>query len=133
MAMNLNPFVLIAGTLAAPIVMGAAGRAVLKFDEAAPNHEAELRSLITKFALLNAATAAGLGYAYKKSSTDTWKSAALGGAIGTALIAGVLGSTVLFTPAAPPAQQPPPPGALPAGAPAPSTWVSNLVGYPARI
>lgn len=97
-ARNLNPILLIAGTLVAPIATAALGRTFLTIDPKAKDQEAEIRSVVGKFALLNGAVAAGLGYGASKAQTNVGRSAALGGAVGTALIAGLLGSTVVFTP-----------------------------------
>lgn len=120
-----NPFVLAAGTFAAPLVLGTLGRATISVDKTAQDKEAELRSAILKFSLLNAAAAGLLAYGSTHTSRPGLRSVALGGAIGSALVAGVLAATALLTPkaTAAPAQN----GVLPAPTPT-QAFLSQFVG-----
>ena len=134
MKVQVNPFVLVAGALAAPVVIATLGRVLFSPDPKVADQEAEARSAIGKFALLGLAGTAGLIYAQGRVQNDSAKSAALGGAIGTALMAGTLGAALAFSPHVPAAT----PG-LPVGAvelPRSSVrdrWVSNVIGVPAAV
>ena len=134
MKVQVNPFVLVAGALAAPVAIATLGRVLFSPDPKAPDPEEAARSAIARFALLGLAGTAGLIYAQGRVENDSAKSAALGGAIGTALMAGTLGAALAFSPHVPAAT----PG-LPVGAvelPRSSVrdrWVSNVIGVPAAV
>ena len=97
-SVRLNPFILVAGTIALPLVANAIGRGVFSEDPAAADADKESRRLQRNFALFNTAVAAGLGYAAARSEDERVQSAALGGAIGTAIVAGTLTTSLLSTP-----------------------------------
>ena len=130
---NVNPLTLIAGTIGIPIAANALGRTFITPKEPLLNQNeanAELRKMMRNFAIFNGLVAAGLGFATAKADLDSnWKSAALGGAISTGLVAALLGGALVTGPA--PAE---PPRQLPTGGgvtQAPTlSWVSNLIGYP---
>ena len=131
MKVQVNPFVLVAGALAAPVAIATLGRVLFSPDPKVADQEAEARSAIGKFALLGLAGTAGLIYAQGRVQNDSAKSAALGGAIGTALMAGTLGAALAFAPPKVPAAVP----GVAAEALPPSSvrdrWVSNIIGIPA--
>ena len=139
MALTVNPVFLIAGTVGAPIVANAVGRTFITARQPATEAEgnAELRRLMGNFALYNGLLAAILGYvAAKAPLEEQWRSAALGGAIGTGLIAALLFAGLLT---APKREELAPTGgrdrlgfAQLGATPTTSTWISNLVGFPAQ-
>lgn len=146
---NVNPVALIAGTIGAPIAFGAIGRSFITTKEKIATEaeaDSELRRLLRNLAIYNGVVALGLGYAgSRKGISEGWRSAAIGGAIGTGLIAALLGASLVTGPAKvePKAEETPPPGgvfgaypraggALPAARSAPlqQTWTSAFMGHP---
>lgn len=109
MNLNVNPLALLAGTAAAPLVANAIGRTFIttRGVESQEQANAELRRLLRNFAIFNAVVAAGLGYgAARGGFSEQWRSAALGGAVGTGLIATLLGAALLTGPSPEPALPP---------------------------
>lgn len=135
MAICVNPIALLAGTAGIPIVVNTIGRAVITPATVTTQAQAnaDLRRMIRNFAIFNFLVAGGLGYAAARVPMgDAAHGAALGGAVGTGILATMLAAALIVGPAP---EQPPPPiaaqlpmGVVPPRAAAP--WVSNLVGYP---
>lgn len=133
---DVNPLALALGTATIPIAANALGRAFIA-PKAGPLSQveanAEFRRIARNFAVFNALAAAGLGYAASRvKDTGGWQTGALlGGAVGTGLVAVVLGGALLTGPsaaAADPAQLPAGGGA---GAPRPAVFgAADLIGYP---
>lgn len=137
---RINPFVLVAGAIGIPLIANTLGRGILTPDQTAPNADAEFRRLTRNFAIYNALVAAGLGYATSRVGDERLQSAALGGAIGTAIIAGTLGTALVTQPSqeelerARREQAANNAKALVAAGTSPSAaapaWMANLVGFP---
>lgn len=135
--MKLNPFVLVAGTVGVPLLVNTIGRGIFTQDPAAANADVEFRRISRNFAIYNAVVAAGLAYATTRVKDERLQSAALGGAIGTALIAGTLGTALLTAPSQEElakqrqenAQKALLPALLAAQQQSQPAWVSNLIGY----
>lgn len=134
---NVNPLALIAGTVGVPVAANALGRSFITPKEGITNQNeanAELRRMMRNFAIFNGVVAAGLGLATARAELSApWRSAALGGAISTGLVAALLGGALVTGPS-PEERAPQQPPILPtggSGAQVPTlSWVSNLIGYP---
>ena len=134
---NVNPIALLAGTAAIPLAANALGRAFITPKEGITNQNeanAELRRMFRNFAVFNALAAAGLGYAASRVKNDApgWQTGALlGGAVGTGLVAAILGGALLIGPASEDPRQPQqlPTGATPVQGPV-IFGVPNLIGVP---
>lgn len=133
MTIAVNPIALLADTAGIPILTNAIGRTFITQGDVRTQAEADaaLRRQVRNFALFNLLAAAGLGYATARAPLDAnWRSAALGGAVGTGTLGVLLLGALLVGPE-PEARVPVaafPQGIVPPRAAA--TWVSNLVGYP---
>ena len=131
-SIRLNPFVLVAGTIGLPLLANAIGRGVIQQDPAATDAGKEARRLDRNFALFNTAAAAGLGYLAARSTDERVQSAALGGAIGTAIVAGTLATSLFSTPSQEElAARRQNPALLPLASNLvqPAPWASNRAGY----
>ena len=131
---NVNPVTLIAGTIGVPILTNAIGRTFITPKEGVASSaeaNAEFRRLARNFAIFNTLAAGGFAYATARAPlSERWQNAALGGAIGTGLLATLLWGALLTAPSAAEAAQPPvqlPGGGIAAGRPG---WVSNIIGAP---
>ena len=141
--LTVDPVTLMAGAIGLPLLANVVGRTfIAPKDKIATEAEAneEFRRLARNFAIFNALAAAGLGYATAKAPIDAkWKSATLGGAMGTGMLAAMLGGALLTGPSADdkpaqvPVAAPPPVQVLPAGAYIPAGWVSSILGYPRKL
>ena len=128
---SFNPAALLAGAAGVPLLTNALARtfiapAPIQTQEQA---DAELRRLMSNFALYNAAAALGLGYFAMQSKNETAKSVAFGGAAGSLMLATLLGAGLLTGPKPP---EPVTVNALPATVRvrAPADWINGLVGLP---
>jgi hypothetical protein len=112
--MEVNPVTLIAGLIAVPVVGNAIGRTFIQPKENLQTEQeanAELRRLMKNFAIFNGLMAAGLGYLAARGDVgERWQGAALGGAIGTGLLATMMAGALVTGPSVAPT----PIGALPA-------------------
>lgn len=99
MAMNVNPIPLIAGIAGVPVLAGLIARPLITLGQpaAVPDNMAILRNA----AILNAVLTGGLGFAATRSRNADVRSAALGGAIGTGLVAALLAAALLSARSAP--------------------------------
>ena len=134
MSVTVNPATLIAGTLGAPILGNALGRMFItpKANIATETEaDAELRRLIRNFAIYNGVVAVGLGYASSRVKSEGWRSAAIGGSIGTGLTAALLAAALLTGPAVEPKPAPQigPNTGYGYGPARPASWTSSVIGY----
>ena len=120
------PVPFVAGMLGTPIAGNAIARTFIQPKENLQSQaeaDAELRRLMRNFAIFNAIAAGGLGYlAAKGKLSEGARSAVLGGAIGTGLLAAMMTGALVTGPEVVKA-----PAQLPIGTPLPRNFVSAFV------
>ena len=136
--MQVNPLTLIVGIIGAPALGNTIGRAFITPKEniqGTAERDAEFRRLARNYAIYNGILAAGLGYAAtRKGLSENWRSASLGGAISTGILATTLAAALVMGPTVEePAKAGPGPGT---GrlllSPAKPVWVSTFIPMPAH-
>lgn len=128
---SVNPFLVVGGAVAGPVAASALSHKFFGPDTAVVKDQAtadaEMHKSVRNTAILNALAAAGMAYGGYRTKNEKLRSLLIGGAIGTALTAGTLGSVLVVSPTAA-EQLPPPKAALPIAANVPG-WVSNVLGF----
>ena len=105
---KMNGLALAGGIVGGTVLASLIGKQFVTVDMNARDQYAEARRIVRNAALLAGASAAGLGLAAGYAGEGPGASALLGGAVGTGVIAGLLGAILVQAPDRPPAPQQPP-------------------------